>query len=170
MERKVILGPTTEKQRFIILDALRGLALLGICLANLPEFSLWTFLSGEEQAAMSTLVAVPLVGKTRTDGTHELHQSIHRRHHPLLWNWFRHGAWHGLVASGANGYRHLCGTDNLLPCVDEVVQVRPFGMGVAHAHLWALAGHSKVTKNEPLRVEHHTHRLRWSVPLGYGTP
>lgn len=54
MERKVILGPTTEKQRFIILDALRGLALLGICLANLPEFSLWTFLSGEEQAAMPT--------------------------------------------------------------------------------------------------------------------
>ena len=57
MERNVILGPTTEKQRFIILDALRGLALLGICLANLPEFALWTFLSGEEQAAMPTAEA-----------------------------------------------------------------------------------------------------------------
>lgn len=57
MERNVILGPTTEKQRFIILDALRGLALLGICLANLPEFALWTFLSGEEQATMPTAEA-----------------------------------------------------------------------------------------------------------------
>ncbi len=57
MERSVILEPTTEKQRFIILDALRGLALLGICLANLPEFALWTFLSGEEQAAMPTAEA-----------------------------------------------------------------------------------------------------------------
>jgi len=48
------IGPTTEKQRFIILDALRGLALLGIVLANLPEFALWTFLSPDEQAAMPT--------------------------------------------------------------------------------------------------------------------
>ena len=51
------MEPTTEKQRFIILDALRRLALLGICLANLPEFALWTFLSGEEQAAMPTAEA-----------------------------------------------------------------------------------------------------------------
>lgn len=48
------LTPTNEKQRYIILDALRGLALLGICLANFPEFSLWTFLSGEEQQMMPT--------------------------------------------------------------------------------------------------------------------
>ena len=46
------LSPTSEKQRYIILDALRGFALLGICLANLPEFSLWTFLSPEAQDAM----------------------------------------------------------------------------------------------------------------------
>ena len=38
----------------MILDALRGLALLGIVLANFPEFALWTFLSGEEQPAMPT--------------------------------------------------------------------------------------------------------------------
>ena len=31
------------KKRYIILDALRGFAILGICLANFPEFSLWTF-------------------------------------------------------------------------------------------------------------------------------
>lgn len=46
------LTPTTEKQRFIILDALRGFALFTIILANLPEFGLWTFLSTEAQQAM----------------------------------------------------------------------------------------------------------------------
>lgn len=48
------IGPTTAKERHMILDVLRGLALMGIALANFPEFSLWTFLSGEEQAAMPT--------------------------------------------------------------------------------------------------------------------
>ena len=36
-----------EKKRYIILDALRGFAILGIILANFPEFSLWTFSSPE---------------------------------------------------------------------------------------------------------------------------
>lgn len=35
------LSPTTT--RYVFLDALRGFALLGICLANFPEFSLYTF-------------------------------------------------------------------------------------------------------------------------------
>lgn len=48
------LGPTTEKERHLILDVLRGLALAGIALANYPEFALWTFLSVEEQALMPT--------------------------------------------------------------------------------------------------------------------
>ncbi len=47
-------GPTTARQRYIILDALRGLALMGIALANFPEFALWTFLSDEARDAMST--------------------------------------------------------------------------------------------------------------------
>ena len=47
-------GPTTAKERHVILDALRGLALLGIALANFPEFALWTFLSADEQQAMPT--------------------------------------------------------------------------------------------------------------------
>ena len=47
-------GPTTERQRHVILDALRGLALMGIAVANFPEFALWTFLSSEQQAAMPT--------------------------------------------------------------------------------------------------------------------
>ena len=55
------LAPTTEKQRHIILDALRGLALLGICLANFPEFGLWTFLSREAQEAMPTAKADDMV-------------------------------------------------------------------------------------------------------------
>ena len=47
-------GPTTERQRYLILDLLRGLALLGIALANFPEFALWTFLSDAERAALPT--------------------------------------------------------------------------------------------------------------------
>ena len=46
--------PVSEKQRFLILDALRGFALLGIALANFPEFALWTFLSNTEQQEMAT--------------------------------------------------------------------------------------------------------------------
>ena len=48
------LRPTTAKERHIVLDALRGLALLGIALANFPEFALWTFLSADEHSAMPT--------------------------------------------------------------------------------------------------------------------
>ena len=47
-------APVAVRQRYIILDALRGFALLGIVLANFPEFSLWTFLSDEAQAALPT--------------------------------------------------------------------------------------------------------------------
>ena len=56
MSHETGIGPTTERQRYIILDALRGLALMGIALANFPEFALWTFLRGEEQAVMPTAV------------------------------------------------------------------------------------------------------------------
>ncbi len=37
------MQPTSVKKRHIFLDALRGFALLGVCLANYPEFSLYTF-------------------------------------------------------------------------------------------------------------------------------
>lgn len=37
------ISPVKPSERYIILDALRGFALLGICLANYPEFSLYTF-------------------------------------------------------------------------------------------------------------------------------
>ena len=47
-------GPVKPKERSIILDALRGLALLGICLANFPEFSLYTFLKSEVTDGMPT--------------------------------------------------------------------------------------------------------------------
>ena len=46
--------PTGDKERYAILDVLRGLALMGIALANIPEFGLWTFLSHDEQAVMPT--------------------------------------------------------------------------------------------------------------------
>jgi len=42
------------KQRYIILDFLRGIALFGICLANFTEFSLYSFQSAEVVESMST--------------------------------------------------------------------------------------------------------------------
>lgn len=48
------VGPVRSGERYILLDALRGLALLGICLANFPEFSLYSFLKEETAAAMPT--------------------------------------------------------------------------------------------------------------------
>lgn len=48
------IGPAQSKERYIIMDALRGFALFGICLANFPEFSLYSFLKGEAAAAMPT--------------------------------------------------------------------------------------------------------------------
>jgi len=48
------ISPVKPKERYIILDALRGLALLGICLANFPEFSLYTFLRNEVVTSMPT--------------------------------------------------------------------------------------------------------------------
>ncbi|WP_455584212.1 DUF418 domain-containing protein [Bacteroides sp.] len=48
------IGPVRSKERYIILDALRGLALFGICLANFPEFSLYSFLKSEATAEMPT--------------------------------------------------------------------------------------------------------------------
>ncbi len=47
-------GPTDVRERHLILDVLRGLALMGIALANFPEFALWTFLSDSDQAMMPT--------------------------------------------------------------------------------------------------------------------
>ena len=61
MVKQERVGPTTERQRHVILDALRGLALMGIALANFPEFGLWTFLSSEEQMAMPTATVDEIV-------------------------------------------------------------------------------------------------------------
>lgn len=44
-----------EKKRYVILDALRGFAILGIILANFPEFSLWTFSDPETWTRTDTL-------------------------------------------------------------------------------------------------------------------
>lgn len=46
-----------KNNRIILLDSLRGFALLGIALANYPEFSLYSFLSEEQTAAMPTYLA-----------------------------------------------------------------------------------------------------------------
>lgn len=48
------LAPVKSSERYIILDVLRGFALLGICMANFPEFSLFTFLKPEATAALPT--------------------------------------------------------------------------------------------------------------------
>ena len=61
MNQSKTVGPTVGRERHVVLDALRGLALLGIALANFPEFGLWTFLSNEEQALQSTAAADRIV-------------------------------------------------------------------------------------------------------------
>ena len=47
-------APVESSERYAVLDILRGIALLGICLANYPEFSLYTFQGREAVEAMST--------------------------------------------------------------------------------------------------------------------
>ena len=44
------ISPVKASERFAILDILRGFALLGICMANFPEFSLYNFLPQEVAA------------------------------------------------------------------------------------------------------------------------
>ena len=46
--------PARSSERYAILDVLRGLALLGIALANYPEFSLYSFLPVEAADSMPT--------------------------------------------------------------------------------------------------------------------
>ena len=48
------IDPVKSSERYAILDVLRGIALFGICLANYPEFSLYTFQSREVVDAMPT--------------------------------------------------------------------------------------------------------------------
>ena len=45
-----------QKKRYLILDALRGFALLGIILANFPEFSLWTFADSASHTPLDRVV------------------------------------------------------------------------------------------------------------------
>lgn len=51
-DSSVQASPVRSSQRHIILDALRGFAVLGICLANYPEFSLYNFQSSAVAEAM----------------------------------------------------------------------------------------------------------------------
>lgn len=46
--------PVKTSERYVLLDALRGLALLGIILANFPEFSLYSFLPHDAREEMAT--------------------------------------------------------------------------------------------------------------------
>lgn len=46
--------PVGASERFAILDILRGFALMGIALANFPEFSLYTFLHDDAASSMPT--------------------------------------------------------------------------------------------------------------------
>lgn len=43
-------GPHTQGERYDLIDALRGFALLGVCLANLSPLSLYEFLGPDAQA------------------------------------------------------------------------------------------------------------------------
>lgn len=46
-------GPIDAQKRLILLDGLRGFALLGILFANMTNFSGWFFMSAEQRAAIS---------------------------------------------------------------------------------------------------------------------
>jgi len=46
--------PRTHGERYDLIDALSGFALLGVCLANLSPLSLYEFLGPKEQAALPT--------------------------------------------------------------------------------------------------------------------
>lgn len=46
-------APTGKSERYDVLDALRGFALLGIFIANIQFFSGWVYLSGAQRAALS---------------------------------------------------------------------------------------------------------------------
>lgn len=59
--KKNDMMPVAGKKRHVFLDALRGFALLGVCLANYPEFSLYTFQPEEVAAAMPTAAADQVV-------------------------------------------------------------------------------------------------------------
>ncbi len=47
-------GPISNRERITVLDGLRGLALLGVSIANLATFTGWMFMSPEARAAFST--------------------------------------------------------------------------------------------------------------------
>ena len=49
-----VAGPVGPSERSVVLDVLRGLALLGIALANFPELSLYSFLPPEAAEALPT--------------------------------------------------------------------------------------------------------------------
>ena len=51
---QMVGAPVDAKERHVILDALRGFALLGICLANYPEFSLYSFLESAPKSMFPT--------------------------------------------------------------------------------------------------------------------
>ena len=55
------ISPVAGKKRHIFLDALRGFALLGVCLANYPEFSLYTFQPDSVIESMPTAAADRIV-------------------------------------------------------------------------------------------------------------
>ena len=51
------VAPVSGAKRHVFLDALRGFALLGVCLANYPEFSLYSFQPEAVAEAMPTAAA-----------------------------------------------------------------------------------------------------------------
>ena len=52
--KEITGAPVEVKKRHVILDSLRGFALLGICLANYPEFSLYSFLKTAPKSEFPT--------------------------------------------------------------------------------------------------------------------
>ncbi len=52
-ENDLTLSPATSAERIEMIDALRGFALAGVCLANLALFSFWNYLSNDQKSELS---------------------------------------------------------------------------------------------------------------------
>lgn len=120
--------PVKASQRIVVLDALRGFALMGIALANYPEFTLWTFLSETEQAEMPSI-----------------------RHSPFLWHRLWLGHQHGALAIRTHQPHRLFHRNPPLLLLATLLQLRASRMALANAYIQKKVptgqAHTSIRKN-----------------------
>ena len=90
------IQPGPVRKRLKVLDALRGFALLGVCLANYKELTLYAFYdvghtTNVEVSMMDQIANIHAFHLPRQDGADMLHLAISHCHCTVLWGWFRMG-------------------------------------------------------------------------------